>query len=380
MIKLTIPSIDNEDMEAVLKVISSGQLVQGEKVNQFEHLIAEYVGTKYAVAVSNCTAALHLSLLSLDVEPGDLVLVTAYSYTATANVIELCRAIPIFIDILPDTFNIDPEKLKKTLISLMSSSKTAKRVKAIIPVHTFGYMANMPSILEIANEYNIPVIEDAACALGASIGNKKAGSWGKIGCFSFHPRKAITTGEGGMITTNDPLIAKKIRALRNHGQDPDSTQVEFIMPGFNYRLTDFQGALGVTQFSKLSRIIDVRRKLAKEYNSLFFGSEIITPLELPDFFHIYQSYVILIPRKSIDKRNLLIRKLRAENIETNIGTWNMPLTKYYREKYGYKKGDFGNTDLVFSLSLSLPLYEKLTHDQQLEIFENLFFLLNKSEL
>jgi dTDP-4-amino-4,6-dideoxygalactose transaminase len=255
MIRLTIPSIDEDDLHAVREVLASGYLVQGKKVAAFEQIVADYVGTKYAVVVSNCTAALHLSLLALDVRPGDLVLVTAYSWLSTANVIELCGAHPVFVDISPDSFNMNPDCLKKALERLMTATDSGRRVKAILPVHTFGQMADMPAILKLAELYNIPVIEDAACALGATLHGRQAGTWGMMGCFSFHPRKAITTGEGGILTTNDSALASRLRALRNHGQDPDASSPDFIMPGFNYRMTEFQAALGITQMAKLDRII-----------------------------------------------------------------------------------------------------------------------------
>jgi perosamine synthetase len=244
MIRLTIPSIEEEDLQAVEDVLKTGFLVQGENVAGFEKSLAEYLKADHAIAVSNGTAALHLSLLSLDVGPGDIVLVTAYSFTATANVIELCGAEPVFVDIQPDTFNMDPDCLRAELNRLMALKETRKRVKAILPVHAFGLMADMGRILAEAGKYGLPVIEDAACALGACLEDKPAGTWGTLGCFSFHPRKAITTGEGGVINTNDPILAKKLRALRNHGLDPDSPTPDFILPGLNYRMTEFQAALG----------------------------------------------------------------------------------------------------------------------------------------
>src|SRR3972149_6872416 len=205
MIRLTIPSIEEDDLKATREVLESGFLVQGAQVAEFERSIASYVGVKHVVAVSNCTAALHLALLALDVRPGDLVLVTTYSWVATANVIELCGAQPVFVDIQPDTFNMDPERLAESLGRLMATAETARRVKAILPVHTFGQMADMTAITKIAEQYGVPVIEDAACSLGAKWEERQAGSWGVMGCFSFHPRKAITTGEGGALTTNDEI-------------------------------------------------------------------------------------------------------------------------------------------------------------------------------
>jgi len=371
MIRLTIPSIEEDDLIAVRTALATGFLVQGQRVAAFEQAVAAYVGTKQAVAVSNCTAALHLALLALDVRPNDLVVVTTYSYVATANVIELCGAQPVFVDIQPDTFNMDPGKLAETLGRLMSNADTARRVKAILPVHTFGQMADMTAISEIASRYELPVVEDAACALGASLKGKQAGTWGVMGCFSFHPRKAITTGEGGIITTDDPDLARKVRALRNHGQDPEASFPDFIMPGFNYRITEFQAALGSIQMTKLDRIIAARRRLAARYDELLSATSLQTPAVSTDSQPVYQSYVTLLPEAVAGQRAELIKQLKQQGIETNIGTWHMPLTAYFRSRYGYQPGDFPVTDQVFDRSLTLPLHEALTSIEQETVVGNL---------
>ena len=371
MIRLNIPSIEEDDLYAVREVIASGYLVQGQRVAAFEQTVADYVGTQYAVAVSNCTAALHLALLALDVHPGDLVLVTAYSWVATANVIELCGAQPVFVDIKPDTFNMNPEALEAILTRLMSVSDTARRVRAILPVHSFGQMAEMPAIMELAGRYELPVVEDAACALGATLNGQQAGSWGTMGCFSFHPRKAVTTGEGGMITTNDATLARRLRALRNHGQDPETMTPTFIMPGFNYRMTEFQGALGLTQMAKLDRIIQARRSLSANYDMLLHETEIQSPAAASGHLPVYQSYVALLPVKVMLSRSGLISDLKKDGIETNIGTWHMPLTAYFSARYGYRVGDFPVTDQVFARALTLPLYEGLTISQQTSVINSI---------
>jgi dTDP-4-amino-4,6-dideoxygalactose transaminase len=365
VIRLVIPSIAEEDLRAVREVLASGQLVQGPHVAAFEQAVAEYVGCQYAIAVSNGTAALHLALLALDICPGDIVLVTAYSWISTANVIELCGAQPVFVDIQPDSFNMDPACLKRILQRLMATSATAQRVKAILPVHTFGQMANMPAILELANYYAIPVVEDAACALGATWHGRQAGTWGVMGCFSFHPRKAITTGEGGMVTTENSALARRLQALRNHGLDPDALAPDFIMPGFNYRMTEFQAALGLTQISKLERIITARRRHAAYYNALLSQTPLQVPMVIDTGTSVYQSYVVLLPEQRTTHRQSLIRQLKERGIETTIGTWHMPMTTYFRKRYGYKTGDFPVTDCVFASAMTLPLYEELSaRDQQ----------------
>lgn len=371
MIRLTIPSIEEDDLAAVREVLASGYLVQGPRVAAFERGVADYVGVKHAIAVSNCTAALHLALLALGVRPGDLVVVTAYSYTATANVIELCGAQPVFVDIRPDTFNMDPDRLADALRRLAGARDLISRVKAILPVHTFGQMADMSAIMAIARQYDLPVIEDAACALGATWQGRPAGAWGALGCFSFHPRKAITTGEGGLITTDRDDLAWRLRALRNHGQDPDAAGADFVMPGFNYRLTEFQAALGLTQMAKLERIIAARRAWAARYNALLADSPIRPPYVAPEAAAVYQSYVVLLPERMAPRRGDLIARLSAEGIETTIGTWHMPLTTYFRSRYGYRQGDFPVADDVFARSLTLPLHERLTDEEQQRVVDRL---------
>lgn len=371
MIRLIVPSIEEDDLKAVGEALASGYLVQRERVSAFEQAVADYVGSKYGVAVSSCTAALHLSLLALDVGPGDIVLVTAYSWIATANVIEMCGAKPVFVDIRPDTFNMDPNCLAETLGQLMTNTETATRLKAILPVHAFGQMADMDAILEIANRYHLPVIEDAACALGATLNGLQAGTWGVMGCFSFHPRKAITTGEGGIIATNDPKLVRRLRALRNHGQNPEVSSPDFIMPGLNYRMTEFQAALGLTQMRKLDRIIASRSRLAANYGQLLMNTEVQPPLLRAGSQPVYQSYVVLLPVESAARRDELISRLNDAGIESSIGTCHMPLTHFYRTHYDYKVGDFPVTDKVFVRSLALPLYERLSEDDQRRIVSNL---------
>jgi len=371
MIRLTIPSIDEEDLRAVREVLASGHLVQGSQVAAFEAHVAERAGTGFAVAVSNCTAALHLSLLALDVRAGDLVIVTAYSWVATANVIELCGAHPVFVDIRPDTFNMDPSVLKSVLKRLMGNRETARRVKAILPVHAFGLMADMTEILSLADRYGIPVVEDGACALGASLEGRPAGSWGRLGCFSFHPRKAVTTGEGGMIVGNDGELIRRLKALRNHGQDPHSPSPDFILPGLNYRMTEFQAALGITQMKKLDHIISSRKKLAQDYEGLLRKTSLTLPVVPPGHSPVFQSYVVLLPKEDSAFRNDVIACLREGGVEAAIGTWNMPMTSFFRARYGFQKGDFPVADRVFARSLTLPLYAHMTRSDQEKVTDEL---------
>jgi dTDP-4-amino-4,6-dideoxygalactose transaminase len=379
MIRLTVPSIEEDDLAAVREVVASGHLVKGPRVAAFEQAIADLVGTRHAVAVTNGTAALQMALIALDVGKDDIVVTTAYSWPATANVIELCGATPAFVDIRPDTFNIDPAGLESTMKRLTTAGGTAKRVKAILPVHAFGQMADMHEIMEIGRRYNVPIVEDAACALGATFDGRQAGAWGVMGCFSFHPRKAITTGEGGMITTDDAAIARRLRALRNHGQDPDAATPDFILPGFNNRMTEFQGALGQTQMRKLSRVIAARFAVAQRYDKLLIDSPLTAPRVGQGAGAVYQSYVTLLPEAATSLRPALIAGLKQKGIETAIGTWHMPMIRYYRTRYGFRPGDFPAADSVFARALTLPVYETLTAQEQQTVVDTVASELSEHE-
>ena len=364
MIRLTRPSIDEADLAAVREVVASGQLVHGPRVAEFEGLVADYVGTRHAIAVTNCTAALQMALLALDVRAGDLVLVGAYSWPATANAVELCGAQPVFVDVDPITFNMRPDALEATLARLTATVTTARRVRAVLPVHAFGQIADMPRLTAVAESYGIPIVEDAACALGAAIDGRRAGAWGTLGCFSFHPRKAITTGEGGIVTTDDDSLARHLRALRNHGLDPDAATPDFILPGFNNRMTEFQAALGTTQMAKVDRVIAARRNLAAAYDDLLDPALERGGARGDDARHVFQSYVVLLPAAVAPMRAELIAELRGRGVEAQIGTWHIPLIRYYRTRYGYVPGDFPVCDDVAARALTLPLYEGLLREEQ----------------
>ena len=355
IIRLTVPDIGEEEVEAVTRVLTTGMLVQGDTVRRFEDAVASYVGVTHAIAVSSGTAALHLTLLSIGIKPGDRVAVSAYSWPATANVIEICGAVPVFVDIEADSFNMSPSALKRVLDEHPDT-------RAVLVVHAFGLMADMTAINALASGRGIPVIEDAACALGARRDGAYAGALGICGCISFHPRKNVTTGEGGMIMTNDPGIARLSRAFRNHGQDPEAQSPEFILPGFNYRLTEFQAALGVTQMQKLDAIIAARRKLAARYTEALSDTPVRPPSGTDRDDHVVQSYVIQLPDTAKPKE--VIAALREENIECSIGTFHLPLTRYFREKYGYVPGDFPVTDEVYGAALTLPLSIRMSQAQQ----------------
>jgi perosamine synthetase len=350
MIRLMVPDVGDEEIEAVARVLRSGHLVQGAQVTVFEAALAQRAGVREVVAVSSGTAALHLSLLALGIGPGDQVIVPAYTWPATANVVVLAGADPVFVDIEPVTFGIDPGELERAL-------QAQGRVRAIMPVHAFGGMADMTAIADVARRWNVPIVEDAACALGASLSGTSAGAWGVLGCFSFHPRKVITTGEGGAVATNSPELGQRLRMLRNHGLDPSAPTPRFSIPGFNVRLTEFQAALGTSQLSRLDGILTTRRALADAYEAGFHGTPVVTPRSLGPKSHAFQSYVVLLPPDC--NRDRMIALLKTKGIETTIGTYHVPSTQYYMDRFSLPLGTFRITDDVSARALTLPLHRGL---------------------
>lgn len=367
MIRLTVPDFDEEEFQAVREVLKSGYLVQDEKVAKFESMVADYVGTKYAVAVSSGTAALHLSLLALGIGPGDEVIVPDFTFPATANVVELCGARPILIDVDIETYNIDPVKIERFIDQNcdydetmgLVNKQTRGTVKVIMPVHLFGQPADMDPIKQIAQKYNLKIVEDAACALGAEYEGKKCGNLSHIGCFSFHPRKILTTGEGGMITTNDASIANKVQLLRNHGMDKGSGKIDFVLPGFNYRMSEVEATIGIVQMRHIEDTISKRVSMAQAYNQFMKNLEWLSlPKVMSGAKHIFQSYVIIV--KDVIDRDTLIKKLGSKGIESTIGTHALHCMSYYRGKYSYPQVEFPNALHTFKSGLSLPLHSKLT--------------------
>jgi perosamine synthetase len=353
-IPLMQPDINDGDINAVTNVLRSGMLVQGKVAAEFEKQIADFLHCKHAITVSNGTASLHLALIALGIGKEDEVIVPAFSYVATANVVELVGATPVFVDISIDDFNIDVTQIEKRI--------TAK-TKAIMPVHEFGIAANMDAIIKIAKKHNLKIIEDAACALGAKINNQFVGTFGEIGSFSLHPRKSITSGEGGIITTNDDALADKIKILRNHGQRTVDGEMIFEEAGFNYRLTDFQAALAQSQFYRIENIISKKEKIAQAYlNGFETNKRIRLPVLFSERNHTWQTFHVVIDN-AID-RNELIKVLRAKNIGSNYGAQCIPQQKFYQEKYNLNCLQlFPNSMLAYSQGLALPMFEKLTAGQ-----------------
>jgi len=371
-IPITRPVLGSPELEAIAGVLASGHLVQGSQVAEFERLVAEQVGVAHAVAVSNGTSALRAALLALGIGPGDDVVVTPYSWIATANVIELCGATPVFVDIDPQTFNMDPHLLRERLGQLAEAGRL-DRVRAIMPVHTFGSPAHITEITDIARTHSIPVIEDAACALGAEEGGRQAGAVGAIGCFSFHPRKIVTTGEGGMVVTDDPEFAEFARAFRNHGQQQVDGVVEFVMAGDNLRLTDLQAAIGVAQMSRLDGMLRTRAALATRYDALIesYGFE---PQRRGSGAAV-QAYVALCPQETTASE--VIRGLQARDIGATIGTSAIPFTQHFTARYGISEADLPGTAAVSRRAVTLPLYPQMTEGEQDTVVEALSDILER---
>lgn len=358
MIPITKPFFDEKEREAVRQVLDSGWVVQGPKVKEFEKLFASFTGAEYAVATTSCTTALHLSLAALGVKAGDEVIVPAFTFIATANVVEQLGAKPVFVDIDPLTFNINTALIEKAI---------TEKTKAVIPVHLFGLSADMEPIIRLAKKYRLKIVEDAACGLGATYKNKHVGAFGAVGCFSFHPRKIITTGEGGIIITSDKNLADKLRSMRDHGakisdlkreKDKIALLSDYHHAGFNYRMTDIQAAVGIEQMKKLPGIIKQRQKQINLYNQLLGNVDFKLPIAPPDRRHGYQTYVI--QTNSQKTRNNLLTKLATIQIGARQGTHSVPHLAFYRNKYGYQTADFPASYTAEQTTLALPLYHSLT--------------------
>ncbi len=363
-IAISLPVTGEDEWQAIKEPIMSGWITSGPKVNQFEKLFAEKHDVNHAIAVTSATTALHLALLSLEIGVGDEVIVPAFTWVSTANVVLYCNAKLVFVDIDTNTFNIDLKDLKRKITS---------KTKAIIPVHLFGLCADVFRIREIVGD-EIFIIEDAACAAGAMYKNQYAGSLGDIGCFSFHPRKSITTGEGGMITTNNKDLAEKVSMLRNHGASISEEQrhngpkpyilPEFNLLGYNYRMTDLQGAMGVAQINKLDQFIKERSKWAQFYLDEFNN---INWLKLPvireGYKHGWQSFVTLIDEsKSPGSRNQIMEKLQNAGISTRPGTHAVHMLSYYKNLMGINDFEFPNAKAANDFSMSIPLHNRMNKD------------------
>jgi perosamine synthetase len=377
--KMNVPiartSLTEDEIQSVMGPLRSGWLVQGPKVREFEEKWSRYTGAKHSVAVTSCTTALHLSLAALGLSPGDEVIVPAFTWIATANVVEHLQAKVVFCDIDLKTFNLDVSQL---------AQKISARTKAIIPVHLFGLSADMEPINLLAKQHGLWVVEDAACGFGSRYHGQHVGTLGETGCFSFHPRKAITTGEGGMITTNSDVLAEKLRRLRDHGAALSDLQrhhgarpyllADHPDAGYNQRMTDIQAALGSAQMDRAVAIVAERQRLAENYDQAFADLKwLITPAKQNGFIHGYQSYPCLFQPERItpssivrvnELRNAWMDDLQKQGISTRPATHAVHMLSYYREKYRLKPEDFPNAYAANHCSISLPLFHGMTEEEQ----------------
>lgn len=368
--QITSPCFDEDEIALLRQCLESGWVTQGPLTERFESLVAARHQARHGIATTSCTAALHLAMLALGVGPGDEVIVPALTWTTTAHAVEYVGARAVFADIRLDSFNLDPDALAATI---------TPRTRAVIAVHLFGLAADMGAILPLAERHNFAVVEDSACAIGTQWNGKPVGTLGAMGCFSFHPRKVITTGEGGLITTQDDRLAETLRVLRNHGATgiPAQTEEEPLGPwtmtlfdriGFNLRLSDIQASVGIAQMGKLERLLDERRRLAAGYDRLLADVPgLIRPVS-PDAEpgHTYQSYVVRV-EGSRHRRNHLMARLAAHNIQTRPGTHAVHRLGYYRDRYGLRPEDFPLAALAEDTTITLPIFPGMREDDQEQV-------------
>ena len=363
-IAISLPSTGDDEWQAVREPLKTGWLTQGPKVAAFEKAFAERHQVKHSLATTSCTTGLHLILAAAGIGAGDEVIVPAFTWVSTANVVLYCGATPVFVDVSPITNNINTEDLLKRI---------TPKTKAVIAVHLFGLCADITDIRAVLPP-GVLLVEDCACAAGASLNGIPAGGLGDAGAFSFHPRKSITTGEGGMVTTNDDALAEKANILRNHGASISEEQrhhgsspyllPEFNLLGFNYRMTDIQGAVGLVQLGKLDRFIIERQKWAEFYREQL---SVIPWLRLPWFptngNHAWQAFVTYVdPDKSLISRNQIMEKLQSQGVATRPGTHAVHMLGYYRDALGLMPDDFPGARQCNDNTMAIPLHNRMTSE------------------
>ena len=400
-IPVMLPYFDQEEAEEVAKVLASGWVAQGNKVAAFEKCVADYEHVAHGVATTSCTTALHLALAALGVNERHDCIVPSFTFTATPNAVRYTGATPVFADVAPDTYNLDPDGLELLIQAqyddTLINKKTGKRLHTIVVVNLFGLCADLPRINEIAKKYGLSVLQDSACAFGAKIGNTMEADFGNMSCLSFHPRKSITTGEGGMVLTNDGEKASHMRALRSHGATISEIdrhkKAGYLMPdfeelGYNYRMTDIQAAVGIAQMGKMDFITNSRRQKAALYDQLIqdMGIDFIFPPHVPEgYFHTYQSYVCVMDtaglgfqgdaiadiEKASNLRNEMMSKLDALGIATRVGTHATHMLGHYRDRYGFAPETYKISYMLDRLSITLPLYVQMTEQDQITALQAL---------
>jgi perosamine synthetase len=359
VIQISTPSLGDEEWEAMREPLLTGWLTQGPKVAAFESAFADHHKVPYALATTSCTTALHLMLAAAGIGPGDEVLVPSFTWVSTANAVLYTGATPVLCDVDPVTYNIDP---------MDAASRVTERTRAVIAVHLFGLCADIPALRTALPEH-VDIFEDAACAAGARLGDQWAGSLGRAAAFSFHPRKSITTGEGGMLTTSDPGVAERAEKLRNHGAEVSEEQrhagpqpyllPDFNLLGFNYRMTDLQGAVGLVQLAKLDEFIDERQQWADYYSSHLAGIPwLAMPAQPATGRHAWQAFVTRV-HPDVD-RNHVMASLYERGISTRPGTHAIHTLGYYAERFDLSPSDLPASRDCQSHTMALPLHNRMT--------------------
>ncbi len=355
-IPLASPDIVEADARAVREVLDSGRLALGPKLGEFERAMADYVGVKHAVAVSSGTCALHIALEGLGVGEGDEVVTTPFSFVASANSILYVRATPAFVDIDPETLCIDPEAVEEAI---------TPRTKAILAVDAFGHPADWTTLERIAEFHDLLLIEDSAEALGSEVNGRRCGAFGRAGIFGFYPNKQITTGEGGMVVTDDADLARLCRSMANQGRGDGDDWLSHVRLGYNYRLDDMSAALGVAQLSRIDEIVEVRTKVATQYSEALRGIEAVIPPMVADRVRVsWFVYVVRLTEEySQEGRDAILRGLTERGIGCRNYFAPIHLQPFYRRELGTKGGDFPITEFVGARTIALPFYNRLGEDQ-----------------
>jgi perosamine synthetase len=360
MIRLTKPETGNA-IESIAPVLEQGLLVQGKNVERFESMIREYVGRSRAVAVNSGTSAIQCALVALGIGRGDEVILPDFTFPATANAVVWVGATPVLADIDPVTLNISTESVEARL-----SAKT----RAVMPVDLFGLAGDIGGVQAVCQRNGLLLIEDSACALGAMYQGRRCGSFGQISILSFHPRKIVTTGEGGMVLTDEEEYARTVQLVRNHGIEPGADKVEFVMAGSNLRMNEIEACLGIAQMNEIDRLIAARRQIAAVYDRLLGEiEEIRTPIEPEGCLHTYQSYVVIV-KDGID-RDRLVARMKQCGIETTIGTYAIHVQRFYRDLLGLRPGSLPASYDAFMHSLCLPIYPSMEEVHVEQVVSNL---------